>query len=98
VGGVLLSWLLFSNNQRLGHGLRAAQASRTKNIKIAKKDIFSFEFFAPFNSLFLEQEKKEKCLKNQRLMKNLRPESISGLLAELSLRFYDTLFSLFSVS
>ena len=51
-----------------------------KNIKIARKDIFSFEFFAPFNSLFLEQEKNEKCLKNQRLMKNLRPESISGLL------------------
>jgi len=35
-----------------------------KNIKIARKDIFSFEFFAPFNSLFLEQEKNEKCLKN----------------------------------
>ena len=51
-----------------------------KNIKIARKEILSFEFFAPFNSLFLEQEKNEKCLKNQRLMKNLRPESISGLL------------------
>jgi len=42
-----------------------------KNIKIARKDIFSFEFFAPFNSLFLEQEKNEKCLKNQRLMKKI---------------------------
>jgi hypothetical protein len=69
-----------------------------KNIKIARKDIFSFEFFAPFNSLFLEQEKNEKCLKNQRLMKNLRPESISAPLAEISLRFYDILFSLFSVT
>jgi len=82
----------------LGRGLRAAQASRTKNIKIARKDIFSFEFFAPFNSLFLEQEKNEKCLKNQRLMKKNRPEYISARLAEISLRFYDILFSLFSVS
>ena len=47
----------------------------------AIKDIFSFEFFAPFNSLFFEQEKNEKCLKNQRLMKNLRPESTSAHLA-----------------
>lgn len=52
-------------------------APRNKNIKIARKDIFSFEFFAPFNSLFLEQKKNEKWLKNKRLMKNLRPEPIS---------------------
>jgi len=78
--------------------MRIVRRARRKNIKIARKDIFSFEFFAPFNSFFLEQEKNEKCLKNQRLMKNLRPESISGLLAELSLRFYDMLFPLFSVT
>ena len=55
-------------------------ADGRKNIKIAQKDIFSFEFFAPFNSLFLE------------------PESISAHLAEISLRFYNILFPLFSVS
>jgi hypothetical protein len=61
VGGVLLSWLLFSNNQRLGHGLRAAQASRTKNIKIAPavggaslEKRISVSLFGPFNFLFSE--------------------------------------------
>jgi len=78
--------------------VRIAQRARRKNIKIARKDIFSFEFFAPFNSLFLEQEKNEKCLKNQRLTKKNRPEYISAPLAEISLRFYDILFSLFSVT
>jgi len=52
-----------------------------KNIKIAKKDIFSFKFFAPFNSLFLEQEKKEKCQKNQKKFAKIPPESISAHLA-----------------
>jgi hypothetical protein len=78
--------------------VRIARRARRKNIKIAQKDIFYFEFFAPFNSLFLEQEKNEKCLKNQRLTKKNRPEYISAHLAEISLRFYDILFSLFSVS
>jgi site-specific DNA recombinase len=69
-----------------------------KNIKIARKNIFSFKFFAPFNSLFLEQEKKEKCQKNQGKFAKIPPESISVPSAEISLRFYDILFSLFSVS
>ncbi|MDD5070592.1 MAG: recombinase family protein [Candidatus Omnitrophica bacterium] len=49
-----------------------------KNIKIARKDILSFEFFPPFNSLFLEQEKKEKCLKNQKKFAQIRPKYISA--------------------
>ena len=52
-----------------------------KNIKIAKKDIFSFEFFAPFNSLFLEQEKKEKCQKKQKKFAKIPQESIFAHLA-----------------
>ncbi len=67
-----------------------------KNIKIAQKKIFSF--FAPFNFFFFEKEQKSLCQKNQRLMKNLRRESLSGLSDELSLRFYDIIFSLFSVA
>ena len=57
-----------------------------KNIKIAQKKsvfspkrIFSFSFFAPFNFFFFEKEQKIQCLKNQRLMKNRRRESISVL-------------------
>jgi hypothetical protein len=73
-------------------------ADGRKNIKIARKNIFSFKFFAPFNSLFLEQEKKEKCQKNQGKFAKIPPESISVPSAEISLRFYDILFSLFSVS
>ena len=38
-----------------------------KNIKIAQKNIFSFEFFAPFYFLFFEQENFYKCQQNQRL-------------------------------
>ncbi|MEW6408504.1 MAG: recombinase family protein [Nitrospirota bacterium] len=50
-----------------------------KNIKIAQKKIFSFSFFAPFNFFFFEKEQKSLCQKNQRVMKNLHRESISGL-------------------
>ncbi|MBU1148009.1 MAG: hypothetical protein KKD11_06610, partial [Candidatus Omnitrophica bacterium] len=57
-----------------------------KNIKIAQKKsvfspkrIFSFSFFAPFNFFFFEKEQKIQCQTNQRLMKNLHRESISGL-------------------
>jgi len=78
--------------------VRITQRARRENIKIVRKDILSFEFFAPFNSLFFEQEKKEKCLKNQKKIAQIPPESISAHLAEISLRFYDILFSLFSVS
>jgi hypothetical protein len=46
----------------------------------------------------LEQEKKEKCQKNQGKFAKIPPESISVPSAEISLRFYDILFSLFSVS
>jgi len=69
-----------------------------KNIKIAKKDIFSFELFAPFNSFFLETQKLEKCQKNQKISRKIRLESILRPLDEISLRFYDILFSLFSVT
>jgi len=53
--------------------------ARRKNIKIAHKKIFSFEFFAPFNFLFFEQKEKTLCQLNQRLMKNRPEKSISGL-------------------
>jgi site-specific DNA recombinase len=36
-----------------------------KNIKIARKDIFSFSFFAPFNSFFFEAQNSQKPIKNQ---------------------------------
>ena len=50
-----------------------------KNIKIAHKKVFSFEFFAPFNFLFFEE--KQKCqIKNlKRLTKNLPQKSTSAL-------------------
>jgi len=50
-----------------------------KNIKIAHKKIFSFEFFAPFSSLFFEEKQRLKCLKNQRFLKTTAEKSISGL-------------------
>ena len=50
-----------------------------KNIKIAQKKIFSFSFFAPFNFFFFEKEQKIQCENYQRLMKNRRRESTSGL-------------------
>ena len=69
-----------------------------KNIKIAKKDIFSWEFFSPFNSFFLEQEKSKKCRKNQKISPTGSLQSLLRRTADISLRFYDMLFSLFSVS
>jgi hypothetical protein len=52
-----------------------------KNIKIAHKKVFSFEFFAPFNFLFFEE--KQKCqIKNLKRVTNfLPPKSLSGLSA-----------------
>ncbi len=45
-----------------------------KNIKVARKQIFSFEFFAPFNFLYFDsaqhkffEKERSKCLKNQSL-------------------------------
>jgi len=48
-----------------------------KNIKIAQKKIFSFNFFAPFNFLFSETEKKLQCQKNQRITKICQKKSTS---------------------
>jgi len=42
-----------------------------KNIKIARKVIFSFDFFAPFNSLYSEQEFNTKC-RRQTTKKSLK--------------------------
>ncbi|MCM8782139.1 MAG: recombinase family protein [Candidatus Omnitrophica bacterium] len=50
-----------------------------KNIKIAHKTIFSFEFFAPFNFLFLEEKQKLQCQTKQRVAKILAQKSLSGL-------------------
>jgi len=76
-----------------------------KNIKIAPaiggarpQKRISFSLFAPFNFLFSETEKKLQCQKNQKLTKICRKKSISAPSDEISLRFYDILFSLFSVS
>jgi len=69
-----------------------------KNIKIAQKKIFSFNFFAPFNFFFFEKENFYKCQQNQGLSSKKSLRSILGPSAEISLRFYDILFSLFSVS
>ena len=52
-----------------------------KNIKIARKEIFSFEFFAPFNSFFLETQKIRKCKKNQKISHKVNLESILRLSA-----------------
>ena len=82
-----LAWLLF------------------KNIKIAPAiggslppKRISFSLFPPFNFLFSETERKSQCQKNQRIIKICQKKSTSAHSAELSLRFYDILFSLFSVS
>ncbi len=83
----------FSNIPRsYGSGL---PKTRCKNIKIAHKKIFSFEFFAPFNLLFLEEEHKAKCLKNQRFLKTAVEKSISGLMDDLMFRLCNALFSFF---
>ncbi len=47
-----------------------------KNIKIAKKEIFSWEFFAPFNSLFLEAQNSQKYQQNQKDSRELCLKSI----------------------
>ena len=53
-----------------------------KNIKIAHKKLFSFEFFAPFNFLFSETERKSQCQKKQKLIKICPKKSTSGLSAD----------------
>jgi site-specific DNA recombinase len=50
-----------------------------KNIKIAPKNAFSFNFFAPFNFFFFEEKQKCQVVNLQRVMKNRPRRSLSGL-------------------
>jgi site-specific DNA recombinase len=52
-----------------------------KNIKIAHKQIFSFEFFAPFNFLYLQGKQKCQTKNLKRVTNFLPPKSLSGLSA-----------------
>ena len=52
-----------------------------KNIKIAHKKIFSFEFFAPFNFLYLQEKQKCQTKNLKRVTNFLPPKSLSGLSA-----------------
>jgi len=52
-----------------------------KNIKIAHKKLFSFEFFAPFNFLFFEEKQKCQTKNLKRVTNFLPPKSLSGLSA-----------------
>jgi site-specific DNA recombinase len=47
-----------------------------KNIKIARKEIFSFDFFAPFNSFFFEAQNSLDLKRNQGVRKDLCLKSI----------------------
>ncbi len=62
---------------------------RDKNIKIARKDIFSYSFFAPFNSFFFEAKNSQKPIKNQGVRKDLCLKSILKHSADLLYRFYN---------
>ncbi|MDD5503773.1 MAG: hypothetical protein PHV77_00465 [Candidatus Omnitrophica bacterium] len=64
--------------RELTDGLRAVRASKTENIKIAPAiggalppKRISFSFFALFNFLFSETEKKLQGQKNQKGYKNM---------------------------
>jgi hypothetical protein len=88
------------------YGLQAAQASRTENIKIAPAvggallgKRISFSLFGPFNFLFSEAKKNQKCQKNQRIFKIRRKKSTSVPLADpwfllykFSKPFFSTVF------
>jgi site-specific DNA recombinase len=52
-----------------------------KNIKIAHKKLFSFEFFAPFNFLYFEEKQKCQTKNLKRVTNFLLPKSLSGLSA-----------------
>jgi site-specific DNA recombinase len=52
-----------------------------KNIKIAHKKVFSFDFFAPFNFLFFEEKQKCQTKNLKRVTNFLPPKSLSGLSA-----------------
>jgi len=85
-------------NIKIAPAYAKASAGRQKKIVFSPKRIFSFSFFAPFNFFFFEKEQTIQCQKNQRLMKNLRRESISGLSDGLLFRLYNVLFSFFSAT
>jgi len=71
-------------------GARISPKAETENIKIAKKEIFSWEFFAPFNSLFLEAQNSQKYQQNQKDSRELCLKSILRHSADLIYRFYKT--------
>jgi hypothetical protein len=75
--------------RELTDGLRAIQASKTENIKIARKEIFSFDFFAPFNSFFFEAQNSLNLKQNQGVRKDLCLKSILKHSADLLYRFYN---------
>jgi site-specific DNA recombinase len=58
-----------------------------KNIKIAHKQIFSFEFFAPFNFLYLQGKQKCQTKNLKRVTNFLPPKSLSGLSADRWVRW-----------
>jgi hypothetical protein len=58
-----------------------------KNIKIAHKKVFSFEFFAPFNFLFFEEKQKCQTKNLKRVTNFLLPKSLSGLSAGRTLQW-----------
>ena len=60
-----------------------------KNIKIAKKEIFSWELFAPFNSFFLETQNSQKYQQNQKDSREKCLKSILEHSADLIYRFYN---------
>jgi hypothetical protein len=78
-------------------GVRIARRARRKNIKIAHKKLFSFEFFAPFNFLYLQENQKCQTKNLKRVTNFLPPKSLSGLLAGLLFRLYNTLYLFFKI-
>ena len=74
----------------------------------ARKQIFSFEFFAPFQFLFFEEKEKLKCLKNQRLLQlHIQKHALQSpkdavgssfaLSDGLMKRLYDMLYNFFRI-
>ena len=80
-----------------GRGIFHYLLFKIKNIKIAQKKIFAFNFFAPFNFLFFEQKQKSKWPKNKRLTEKIVRKSLSGLSDDLIFRLYNTLYSFFKI-
>ncbi|MBA2124010.1 hypothetical protein B9J78_03635 [bacterium Unc6] len=77
--------------------LMQSRRRRGKNIKIAHKKLFSFEFFAPFNFLFFEEKQKCQTKNLKRVTNFLPPKSLSGLSAGLMLRLYNILYLFFKI-